>query len=61
MSDEGPPVIDYQDPPEVQEAAARILDNPSDEESVALEGSLLERTDNGWVEGDPLDQPDQGV
>ena len=61
MSDQPPPVIDYTDPPEVQEAVARIFSIPSDEESVALEASLLERTDNGWVEGDPEEQPEQGV
>jgi hypothetical protein len=61
MSDQFPSVIDYTDPPEVQQAVASIFANPLDDESVALEASLLERTDNGWVEGDPEDQPDQGV
>ena len=61
MEDQAPPVIDYTDPPEVQQVVEEIFVNPSDDESVALEASLLERTDNGWVEGDPEEQPDQGV
>ncbi|MDQ3575422.1 MAG: hypothetical protein M3404_10975 [Actinomycetota bacterium] len=61
MVDQPPPVIDYTDPPEVQQVVEQIFGNPSDDESVAIEASLLERTDNGWVEGDPVEQPDQGV
>jgi len=61
MSEQAPPIIDYTDPPDVQQAVAQIFGNPSDGESVALEASLLELTDNGWAEGDPDDQPDQGM
>lgn len=40
-------------PPE----ATAIVAAP-DDEAMELERSLIEFSDNGWCEGDPLDQPD---
>jgi hypothetical protein len=37
---------------------AGVIVGAPDDEAVAMERDLLEATDNGWVEGDPLDQPD---
>lgn len=41
----------------VPEEAGAIIDAP-DDQAVDMERDLVEATDNGWVEGDPLDQPD---
>ena len=41
----------------VPEEANAIIDAP-DDEAIDMERRLVEATDNGWVEGDPLDQPD---
>jgi hypothetical protein len=37
---------------------AGVIVGAPDAEAVAMERDLVEATDNGWVEGDPLDQPD---
>lgn len=41
----------------VPQEAGVIIGAP-DDEAVAMERDLVEATDNGWVEGDPLEQPD---
>lgn len=44
-----------------QEEVARLEKATTEEEQLAIERELLEQTANGWQEGDPQEQPDQGV
>lgn len=44
-----------------QEEVARLDNAATEEERLAIERELLEQTANGWQEGDPEEQPAQGV
>lgn len=41
----------------VPDEANAIIKAP-DDQAIEMERDLVEATDNGWVEGDPLDQPE---